>query len=101
MSAPDNPQQEEIHLFVAGRVQGVGFRRAASLKARQIGVRGWVRNTPDGRVEIQAAGSADQIDRLVAWCRQGPPAAQVTGLEIASRLPGPATSLPAGFDVRP
>jgi len=69
-------------LVIAGRVQGVGFREATVDAARAAGVVGWVRNRADGTVEVLAQGSSDAVDRLVAWCRRGPPFARVTGVEV-------------------
>ncbi len=69
-------------LVIAGRVQGVGFREATVDAARAAGVVGWVRNRADGTVEVLAQGSSDAVDRLVAWCRRGPPLARVTGVEV-------------------
>jgi acylphosphatase len=61
------------HLFVRGHVQGVFYRDWTVETARAIGVRGWVRNLRDGRVQILAIGSSGQIDALVTQCRQGSP----------------------------
>jgi len=71
-------------LVIAGRVQGVGFREATVDAARAAGVVGWVRNRADGTVEVLAQGSSDAVDRLVAWCRRGPPLARVTGVDVAT-----------------
>ena len=65
-------------ILVSGRVQGVGFRYATLRQAERLGLRGWVRNTSDGKVEIAADGERDAVDRLVVWCRQGPPGARVS-----------------------
>jgi acylphosphatase len=70
------------HLFVAGRVQGVGFRFSAVSAARTIGgLSGWVRNLDDGRVELVVQGPKDRVEQLVGWCRRGPPSARVEALE--------------------
>ena len=71
-------------LVISGRVQGVGFREATVDAARAAGVAGWVRNRADGTVEVLVQGSPDAVDRLVAWCRRGPPLARVTGVEVAT-----------------
>jgi acylphosphatase len=68
---------------VSGRVQGVAFRASTAQAARRLGLRGWVRNLPDGRVEIEAEGDRAALEALVAWCRRGPPAARVVGLTVA------------------
>jgi acylphosphatase len=72
---------------VTGRVQGVGFRWAAIHEARQLGLRGRVRNAADGSVEIEAAGSAGPLAEFLAWLNRGPPGARVTGVEVDP--PGP------------
>ena len=60
-----------------GRVHGVGYRDALHRRAESLGVTGWVRNRSDGSVEAVLQGSADAVDALIAWARQGPPAANV------------------------
>ncbi len=85
------------HLMVAGRVQGVGFRYAAMVEAEARNVRGWVRNFPDGRVEIVAEGAAPAVNALVAWCRTGPRYAHVYDVDVAWEAP--ADEAP-GFRVR-
>ena len=100
MSVPKrNMEAERIHLFVCGIVQGVGFRYAARHQALSLGLSGWVRNTEDGRVEIEAWGPRDRIDQLVAWCHEGPPSAEVERVEIRSRVGGDAQAT-VGFEIR-
>jgi acylphosphatase len=70
-----------VRVRVTGRVQGVFFRDACRERARAEGLGGWVRNTADGAVEAEFEGSAAAVDRLVAWCRTGPPRAEVDDLE--------------------
>lgn len=70
-----------VHLVVSGRVQGVFFRGATVDEARRLGVAGWVRNLPDGRVEVLAEGERGALEALVAFCRRGPPAARVDDVE--------------------
>jgi acylphosphatase len=65
-------------IVVSGRVQGVGFRFATVRVAERLGLRGWVRNRRDGRVEIVAEGEPEDVRQLVDWCRTGPPGARVT-----------------------
>jgi acylphosphatase len=67
--------------FVSGRVQGVGFRYFVEQNALRIGVRGWARNEDDGRVQVYATGTADQLNRLEALLHQGPRMAEVRGVE--------------------
>jgi len=75
------------HVVVGGLVQGVGYRWSLSREARRLGVRGWVRNRPDGTVEAVAEGPAEAVAALVAWCRSGPGGAQVTGVEVTDETP--------------
>jgi acylphosphatase len=70
-------------VLVSGRVQGVGFRAALTQQASSVsGLRGFVRNLKDGRVEALFQGEDRQVLSLLAWCRKGPAAAQVTRLEV-------------------
>lgn len=66
-----------VHVRIAGRVQGVGFRYAAAAEARRAGVAGWVRNLEAGEVEAVFEGPPEAIQALVRWCHQGPPGAHV------------------------
>ncbi len=72
-----------IHLLISGDVQGVFFRAATRRMASEIGVTGWVRNTPTGMVEVVAEGRKPQLDRLIEFCRSGPQGAKVDEIEIA------------------
>jgi acylphosphatase len=67
--------------FVSGTVQGVGFRFFAQAKAASIGVTGWARNLDDGRVEIYAIGSEEQLDALAGALHIGPRSAEVRAVE--------------------
>lgn len=69
--------------FVAGKVQGVWFRAATAQQATRLGLVGWAHNLPDGRVEVLAGGPADAIEQLERWLHNGPPAAEVSGVESA------------------
>ena len=75
------------HLWVSGRVQGVWFRGSCADRARALGVSGWARNLPDGRVEVVAEGEPVAVDMLVKWCHRGPASARVTGVEDRSEVP--------------
>jgi acylphosphatase len=75
------------HVFVSGRVQGVFFRDHVQSMATELGVGGWVRNLPDGRVEAEFEGAADLVERMVRWCATGPPRARVTRVQSAPRAP--------------
>ncbi len=77
----NTPQTYRAHAYVAGRVQGVWFRQTTADRARELGVGGWVRNLPDGRVELLAEGSRDQIEALLEFTRVGPPLARVQAVD--------------------
>ncbi|MEM3403315.1 MAG: acylphosphatase [Nitrososphaeria archaeon] len=69
------------HLFISGRVQGVFYRDSMRRKAIEYQVFGWVRNLPDGRVEAILEGDSSQVDKIIEWCKKGPPYAQVDRVE--------------------
>lgn len=71
-----------VRALISGRVQGVCFRMETERAADRIGVGGWVRNMPDGRVEAVFEGEAHRVDEILEWCRAGPPMASVTGVEL-------------------
>lgn len=73
---------EAIHIIVHGRVQGVWFRAGTKEQADELGLFGWVKNRPEGTVEIHAEGEKNQLEEFKAWCRKGTPAADVTSLDI-------------------
>ena len=74
-------------VLVSGRVQGVYFRDTCWRLAVERGVRGWVRNLPDGRVEAVFEGPPDDVQRLVDWARHGPRAAVVAGVSVQAEQP--------------
>lgn len=78
---------------VSGRVQGVFYRASTRAKAQTLGVTGYARNLPDGSVEVLACGDPAAVEALCEWLWQGPPAAEVTLVEVeslaASELSGP------------
>jgi acylphosphatase len=71
-----------VEIRVRGRVQGVCFRESTRREAQRLGVAGTVRNEPDGSVIVEAEGEDKPLETLVAWCRIGPPAAEVTALDV-------------------
>ena len=73
---------KRVHVIVRGRVQGVYFRASARDRARQLSLRGWVRNCADGSVEILAEGEKARLEQFVAWCHGGPPGAVVADLDV-------------------
>ncbi len=86
-----------VHLLVSGHVQGVFYRASAQRQAAALGLRGWVRNLADGRVEAVAEGPVAAVRQLVAWSRTGPPNAYVTAVEVTEQ---PPTGEFTGFAVR-
>ncbi|HEY4607350.1 MAG TPA: acylphosphatase [Acidimicrobiia bacterium] len=70
-----------VHATVSGRVQQVGFRQSCRQVARSLTVVGWVRNMPEGGVEVFAQGEGEDVDDLIAWLWGGPAMAMVTGVE--------------------
>ena len=86
-----------VRLLVSGRVQGVGYRWFAREEARALGIRGWVRNMPDGTVEVAAAAADDVLPRFVERLRTGPPGANVAGVR---ELADPGDNLPDPFTIK-
>jgi len=70
------------HVYVGGMVQGVFFRAETANLAHRLGLTGWVRNLPDGRVEALFEGEKAKVDEAVAFCQRGPPGAHVQDLDI-------------------
>ena len=70
------------HVYVSGRVQGVFFRVETRREATKRNITGWVQNTPDGRVEAIFEGNQENVEKLFDFCRNGPPAAKVTKVDI-------------------
>ena len=86
-----------VHLEITGRVQGVGFRWFIREHARRSGLAGWVRNRPDGAVEIAAAGTEELLAALRNAARVGPPGATVE--QVIERDPSTLADLPHPFAV--
>ncbi len=70
------------HVYISGRVQGVFFRSSVEDKALELGVKGWVRNLRDGRVEAIFEGEKEKVEEMMRWCHKGPPYARVTNVEV-------------------
>ena len=85
-----------VRAVVTGRVQGVWFRDSCQEAARAVGVRGFVRNRADGAVEAEFEGPEAAVERMIAWCRTGPPRARVDAVDT-ERI---ATIGEPGFRVR-
>jgi len=73
--------RQRVWLRIKGRVQGVGFRYATVDEAMRLGLTGWVRNTPDGDVELVAEGDSESIRRIITWSHAGPPGALVVDVD--------------------
>jgi len=69
-------------LTISGRVQGVFYRASAQEEGMRLGLRGEVRNLPDGKVEAIVEGPRERIEEFIAWCRRGPPAARVDDVQV-------------------
>jgi len=69
--------------FVSGRVQGVFYRATCVRKAQELGITGFARNLPDGRVEVLACGEAPRVEAFVKWLWEGSPASKVTAVDCA------------------
>ena len=76
----EKPEKICIRCYVAGKVQGVFYRASTRHQAQSLGLTGYARNLPDGRVEVLACGSPELIEQLKVWLRQGPAGARVTGV---------------------
>ena len=76
-----------IHVIISGRVQGVWFRASTKQKAEQLGLTGWVRNTPDGNVEAVFEGEENIVQEMLNWCHRGPPLSKVENIEVKNQKP--------------
>jgi len=91
------------HIFVSGRVQGVGYRRFAQKQAEALKLTGWTRNLLDGRVEVVASGPEAQLDQYLEVLKKGPAFSQVREV-LAKALDEKAPERKmsqAGFEIRP
>ncbi len=75
------------HVWISGRVQGVFFRAHTKELADELGLTGWVRNLPDGRVEAVFEGEEDAVLRAIEWCKRGPSLALVEKVEVRYEQP--------------
>lgn len=88
---------KRAHLWIEGRVQGVFYRAWTRDLANKIGLKGWVKNLPDGRVEAVFEGPEEKVQMAINQCWQGPPAARVTDIEIKWEEPEGDLE---GFEIR-
>ena len=89
--------KERAHVYVSGNVQGVFFRDSTRQKAEELGLAGWVKNKPDGRVEAVFEGPSDEVRQMVDWCENGPSHADVENVEVEYGEPENDSE---GFEVR-
>ena len=93
----ENRDQERAHVYVSGDVQGVFFRDSTRERAEELGLSGWVKNLPDGRVEALFEGPSEKVREMVRWCEQGPPHAAVDNVDVEFDA---ARDDLSGFEVR-
>ncbi len=86
--------------FVSGRVQGVFFRASTRQRASELGLSGYAVNLADGRVEVLLVGELPAARQLVEWLHRGPPAAQVTRVEVSEVALESLDDVPVGFATR-
>ncbi len=91
-------EEVRAHLHVRGRVQGVSFRYYTRQQALARGVKGWVRNLWDGRVEAVFQGDGERVKQVIAWCKHGPTSARVDEIRMDWETPQEACT---GFEIRP
>ena len=95
-NSPENSSIVRVHVFISGRVQGVGYRYSTVDTASQLGLSGWVRNLPDDRVEAVFEGCYGKVEEMIRWCHQGPAAAVVENVVIEYEQPAGV----GGFEIR-
>jgi len=78
---------KQVYINLSGRVQGVGFRYFAQHKAEELNITGWVRNTPDGKVEIEASGEAENVNTFIDWMKVGPARAIIQYFSVSDISP--------------
>ncbi len=88
---------QRAHVIISGRVQGVNFRAATQRYVQPLGIEGFVRNLPDGRVEAVFEGDDASVQQAIDWCHTGPPAAHVDRVDVDWQAP---TSEFSGFAIR-
>jgi len=96
LSSPESSEIVAAEIFVSGDVQGVGYRFFTQRVAEELRVSGWVRNLPEGRVQVEVEGPRVRVDELLARLRVGPPGAVVTDMQV--RWKG-ATGERRGFSI--
>lgn len=74
--------KKRVQLLISGRVQGVGFRMSTRIKAKKLGITGWVKNLENGKVKAVAEGEKQKLEEFIKWARKGPFTAKVKDLEV-------------------
>ncbi|MCD6331177.1 MAG: acylphosphatase [Thermoplasmata archaeon] len=78
---------KRAHVRIYGKVQGVWFRANTKEMADKLGIKGWVRNVPDGSVEAVFEGDDEAVEEIIKWCHHGPPLARVDRVEVSYEEP--------------
>ncbi len=73
---------EQVHLMISGKVQGVCYRASCQDVAVRHGLNGWVKNLSSGQVEVLVQGEKEDIEKLIEWCKKGPPSARVIDVSV-------------------
>ncbi len=81
------PSSVRAHILISGQVQGVGYRAFTQMTASGLGLKGWVRNLQDGRVEAVFEGDRPVVEQMVRWCHQGSPGAIVREVQVSYEAP--------------
>jgi len=82
MENKKDKQLVRVHILISGFVQGVCFRAEAKYNAQKFNIKGWIKNRPDGKVEILLEGKKENVDKIIDWCRIGPSGAVVSDVSI-------------------
>jgi acylphosphatase len=80
-------QKRQVYIVISGRVQGVGFRYFAMYKAEELDITGWVKNTPEGKLEIEASGELQNINTFIDWMKIGPARAIIGSFSVSDISP--------------
>jgi acylphosphatase len=89
-----------VHVLVVGHVQGVFYRATTRSVAHEMGIRGWVRNLPEGHVEVVAIGEEETLRAFLHYCQEGPRDAKVKEIHTKWISPEEYGEIPLGFEIR-
>ncbi len=76
---------QTVHLLIRGKVQGVFFRESARKVAEKLNIKGWIKNTPDEKVEALITGEENDVDDFIQWCKKGPDRAKVKEVIVSKK----------------